>query len=144
MLYKTIILEHSKTPRNKRKIEHPTGKFELFNPSCGDLVIVQYVLEDDIILDVSFEGTGCAISIASASMLTELMTGKTISEANKLIHTFYELVKGNTEIETDGLKDAVYLQGVSKFPTRIRCATLSWHALEQGLNSQNILDTTNE
>lgn len=114
-------------------MENPTGDFELFNPSCGDLVTVQYKVEDGVLTDVCFEGQGCAISMASASMMTELLRGKALAEAQELIHTFYELVKGNENIDTEPLKDAVYLKGVSKFPTRIRCATLSWHALEQGL-----------
>lgn len=133
MIYRTLIKEHSKNPSNKRNLEDTTGEFELFNPSCGDLVLVQFKLEDGVITDVSFQGQGCAISIASASMMTEIMKGKTLVEAQNLINTFYDLVKGNKEIDTKPLKDAVYLQGVSKFPTRIRCATLSWHALEEGL-----------
>lgn len=133
MLYRTLIKEHSKNPSNKRTLIDATGEMELFNPSCGDLVVVQFKLKNEIISDVCFEGQGCAISMASASMMTELMQGKTLSEAQKLIERFYELVQGNEEINIDSLKDAVYLQGVSKFPTRIRCATLSWHALEQGL-----------
>jgi nitrogen fixation NifU-like protein len=133
MLYRTLIKEHSKNPSNKRTLKDATGEFELFNPSCGDLVLVQFKLEDGFITDVGFEGQGCAISIASASMMTEIMYEKTLDEAQKLIHAFYELVKGNEEIDTEHLKDAIYLQGVSKFPTRIRCATLSWHALEEGL-----------
>ena len=133
MLYQTIIKEHSKNPSNQRTMENASGEFELYNPSCGDLVIVQYKLENDQIVDVCFQGQGCAISMASASLMTELVKGKKIEEAKKLIHTFYEMVKGNKEVDTTHLKDAGYLQGVSKFPTRVRCATLSWHALEQGL-----------
>ena len=136
MLYRILIKEHSKNPSNKRTLTDATGEMEFFNPSCGDLVVVQFKLKNEIISDVCFEGQGCAISMASASMMTELMQGKTLSEAQKLIERFYELVQGNEEINTDSLKDAVYLQGVSKFPTRIRCATLSWHALEQGLEEQ--------
>lgn len=138
MLYRSVIKEHSKNPKNKRSLKDATGKFELFNPSCGDLVIIQFKLDEGVITDVSFEGQGCAISIASASMMTEIMCGKTLKEAQELIHAFYELVKGNEEIDTKPLKDAVYLQGVSKFPTRIRCATLSWHALEEGLEKQKM------
>lgn len=133
MLYQTIIKEHSKNPSNKRTLTEKTGEFELFNPSCGDLVVVQFNLKDGVLEDVSFQGQGCAISIASASMMTEIISGKTLEEALDIIQTFYELVKGNKEINTKPLRDAVYLEGVSKFPTRIRCATLSWHALEEGL-----------
>ncbi|HZK22929.1 MAG TPA: SUF system NifU family Fe-S cluster assembly protein [Atopostipes sp.] len=133
MLYQTIIKEHSKNPSNKRTLTEKTGEFELFNPSCGDLVVVQFNLKDGVLEDVSFQGQGCAISIASASMMTEIISGKTLEEALDIIQNFYELVKGNKEINTKPLGDAVYLEGVSKFPTRIRCATLSWHALEEGL-----------
>lgn len=133
MLYQTIIKEHSKNPSNKRTLTEKTGEFELFNPSCGDLVVVQFNLKDGVLEDVSFQGQGCAISIASASMMTEIISGKTLEEALDIIQTFYEFVKGNKEINTKPLGDAVYLEGVSKFPTRIRCATLSWHALEEGL-----------
>lgn len=133
MLYQTIIKEHSKNPSNKRTLTEKTGEFELFNPSCGDLVVVQFNLKDGVLEDVSFQGQGCAISIASASMMTEIISGKTLEEALDIIQTFYELVKGNKEINTKPLGDAVYLEGVSKFPTRIRCASLSWHALEEGL-----------
>lgn len=135
MLYRTLIKEHSKSPSNFHTLKDATGTFELLNPSCGDQVTVYYTLENDTISDVSFQGHGCAISMASASMMTELIQGKTMTEAKQLIALFYELVKGNEAIDTEPLKDAVYLQGVSKFPTRIRCATLSWHALEQGLDT---------
>jgi len=133
MLYKTLIKEHSNNPSNKKSLADATGEIELFNPSCGDLIVVQFKLDGDILTEVCFEGQGCAISMASASMMSELMQGKTLNEVNNLIETFYQLVQGNEEIDTESLKDAVYLEGVSKFPTRIRCATLSWHALEQGL-----------
>lgn len=136
LLYRTLIKEHSQNPSNKGEIKDATGEFELFNPSCGDLITVQFKLENNIISAICFEGQGCAISIASASMMTELISSKTLSEAHQLIEIFYELVKGNKEINIESLKDAVYLQGVSKFPTRIRCATLAWHALEQGLEKE--------
>lgn len=133
MLYQTVIKEHSTNQSNKRLIENPSGEMELFNPSCGDLVKVQYQLEDNEIVDIAFQGEGCAISMASASMLTEIMLGKSSEEALELLSLFFEFMKGNEEIDTNPLEDAAYLRGVTKFPTRIRCATLSWHALEDGL-----------
>ena len=90
-------------------------------------------MEDNEIVDIAFQGEGCAISMASASMLTEIMLGKSSEEALELLSLFFEFMKGNEEIDTKPLDDAAYLQGVTKFPTRIRCATLSWHALEDGL-----------
>lgn len=133
MLYRTLIKEHSQKPKNKRILEDISGEMELLNPSCGDLVNVQFRLVDNKIEDIAFEGHGCAISIASASLMTELMQGKSIEEVFTLIDLFSELVIGNDEIETEPLGDAVFLQGVAKFPTRIRCANLSWHALEEAL-----------
>ena len=133
MLYRTLIKEHSQNPKNKRILENSSGEMELLNPACGDLVNVQFRLVDNKIEEVAFEGHGCAISMASASLMTELMQGKTSEEAFALIDLFSELVKGNQEIETEPLGDAVFLQGVAKFPTRIRCANLSWHALEEAL-----------
>lgn len=133
MLYKTLIKEHSQNPKNKRKIENPDGETELFNPSCGDLIQIQYRLKNNKLDEVVFDGQGCAISLASASLMTELMQGKTVEEVKELIELFSELIQGNEEIDTEKLKDAVFLQGVVKFPTRIRCAKLSWTALEEAL-----------
>ena len=133
MLYRTLIKEHSQNPKNRRKIEYPDGEMELFNPSCGDLIQIQYYIKGDRIEELVFEGQGCAISLASASLMTELMKGKTLDEAFSLINLFSELIKGNQEIDTKDLGDAVLLQGVAKFPTRIRCANLSWNALKQAL-----------
>lgn len=133
MLYRTLIKEHSQNPKNKRTLEEISGEMELLNPACGDLVNVQFRLADNKIEDIAFEGHGCAISMASASLMTELMQGKSIEEVLILIDLFSELVKGNKELETEPLGDAVFLQGVAQFPTRIRCANLSWHALEEAL-----------
>lgn len=143
MLYRTVILEHSKHPKNKGVLENKTGEFELFNPSCGDRVRVQFQLEDDTLSDIRFNGEGCAISMASASMMTELLAGQTVDAAQTMIALFYELVKGNEDEDYDPLKEAQYLKGVSQFPTRIRCATLSWHAIEEGLNEEAKRDEEN-
>lgn len=133
MLYRTLIKEHSQNPKNKRAIDNPSGETELFNPACGDLITVQFQLADNKIEEIVFDGHGCAISMASASLMTELMQGKSVEEALNLIDLFSELVQGNETLETEKLGDAVFLQGVSKFPTRIRCANLSWYALKQAL-----------
>lgn len=140
MLYRAVILEHSKKPENKGILENHSGEFELFNPSCGDRIRIQFLLEDGQISDLRFNGEGCAISVASASIMTGLLKGRSVDEARKLIALFYELVKGNEDEEYDSLKEAVYLKGVSKFPTRIRCATLSWHAIEEGLNKETSIE----
>lgn len=133
MLYRTLIKEHSKDPKNKGTIENPDGEMELFNPSCGDLIQIQYRLKNNKIKEIMFDGQGCAISLASSSLMTELMQGKTKAEALSLIELFSELIQGKPELETDELGDAVFLKGVAKFPTRIRCAKLSWSALEQAI-----------
>lgn len=134
LLYQTIIKEHSQEPLNHGRLENKTGEFELFNPSCGDLISIQYILNDNVISDIQFEGYGCAISIASASIMTDLIKNKTIEDAIELIQLFLELVKDEQDLDTAPLKDAIYLQGVSQFPMRIRCATLPWHALQRGLD----------
>lgn len=140
MLYRAIILEHSKHPENKGTIENYSGEFELFNPSCGDRIRIQFKLEEDKLSDIRFTGDGCAISMASASIMTDLLKAKTVEEAQELIDLFYELVKGNEDRNYDSLKEAEYLKGVSQFPTRVRCATLSWHAIEEGLNKAMNVD----
>ena len=133
MLYRSLIKEHSQSPKNRGRLTDPDGEMELFNPSCGDLIQVQYHLKGDKIEEIVFDGQGCAISLASASLMTDLMHGKTVTEAFHLIHLFSELVQGNKPAESRALGDAVLLEGVAKFPTRIRCANLSWSALEQAL-----------
>lgn len=133
MLYRTLIKEHSQNPKNKGQLSNPDGEMELFNPSCGDLIQVQYHLKENKIEEIVFDGQGCAISLASASLMTELMEGKSVAEALRLVGLFSELIQGNEPANTKELGDAVFLQGVAKFPTRIRCANLSWSALEQSL-----------
>lgn len=133
MLYRSLIKEHSQSPKNRGKLTDPDGEMELFNPSCGDLIQIQYHLKEDRIEEIVFDGQGCAISLASASLMTDLMQGKTVGEALGLINLFSELIQGNKSAESEVLGDAVFLEGVAKFPTRIRCANLSWSALEQAL-----------
>ncbi|MDN6161222.1 MAG: SUF system NifU family Fe-S cluster assembly protein [Atopostipes sp.] len=133
MLYRTLIKEHSKDPKNRGKMENPDGEIELFNPSCGDLIQIQYRLQNNIIEEIMFDGQGCAISLASSSLMTELMQGKTKDEALSLIELFSELIQGKLDTKPKELGDAVFLQGVAKFPTRIRCAKLSWSALEEAI-----------
>lgn len=135
MLYRTLIKEHSQQPQNRGQLENYDGEMELFNPACGDLIQIQYRLQGNTIDAIKFEGHGCAISLASASLMTELMQGKTVAEALALIDLFSELIQGKEGLDTAALGDAVFLQGVAKFPTRIRCANLSWSALEQALQA---------
>ncbi|MAV21632.1 MAG: SUF system NifU family Fe-S cluster assembly protein [Acidimicrobiaceae bacterium] len=151
-LYKEIILDHYRSPRNQGELEPPAHRCEGFNPLCGDEVIVFVSLIDQKIEDVKIGGQGCSISQASASMMTEIIKGKSISEAEEIIHAFKEMMDiYESELsgeETDGtsssvdLGDLEALQGVVKYPVRIKCATLAWNTLTQSINEiQNIDDS---
>jgi nitrogen fixation protein NifU and related proteins len=137
-LYQDIILDHGRRPRNFRAIAHPTHKAQGHNPLCGDRVTVYLALDGDRIADLSFEGRGCAISTAAASLMTEVLKGKTVAEANELFAHFRARVMGDAEPplaaplleEMDRLEP---LTGVKAYPARVKCATLSWHALEAAL-----------
>ncbi|MCS7301729.1 MAG: SUF system NifU family Fe-S cluster assembly protein [Fimbriimonadales bacterium] len=132
-LYQEIILDHYRHPRGRGELEPPKITQEGFNPSCGDEVVLELRVEDGRISDIRFHGRGCSISQASASMLTESVKGKTLAEAHALIQQVLALVKGESEGDPDALGDIVALAGVRKFPVRVKCATLAWHALEEAL-----------
>ena len=151
-LYKEIILDHYRSPRNQGELEPPAHRCEGFNPLCGDEVIVFVSLIDEKIEEIKIGGQGCSISQASASMMTEIIKGKSISEAEEIIHAFKEMMDiYESELsgeETDGtspsvdLGDLEALQGVVKYPVRIKCATLAWNTLTQSINEiQNIDDS---
>jgi nitrogen fixation protein NifU and related proteins len=137
-LYQDIILDHGRHPRNFRTIEQPTHSAQGHNPLCGDRVTVYLSLDGDHIADVAFQGRGCAISTAAASLMTEVLKGKTIAEARVLFAQFHARVTGGEaaalpaalEEEMDRLEP---LTGVKAYPARVKCATLSWHALEAAL-----------
>ncbi len=136
-LYQQLILDHNKNPRNFRTIEHPTVTVEGYNPLCGDHFTVSLVVEGDVIRDVAFQGAGCAISKASASMMTTAVKGTTKAEAEALFGKFHKLVTRDIaqdveeDIEELGCLGA--LAGVAEFPARIKCASLAWHALHEAL-----------
>ena len=151
-LYKEIILDHYRSPRNQGELEPPAHRCEGFNPLCGDEVIVFVSLIDEKIEEIKIGGQGCSISQASASMMTEIIKGKSISEAEEIIHAFKEMMDiYESELsgkETDGtsssidLGDLEALQGVVKYPVIIKCATLAWNTLTQSINEiQNIDDS---
>ena len=151
-LYKEIILDHYRSPRNQGELEPPAHRCEGFNPLCGDEVIVFVSLINQKIEEIKIGGQGCSISQASASMMTEITKGKSISEAEEIIHAFKEMMDiYESELsgeETDGtsssvdLGDLEALQGVVKYPVRIKCATLAWNTLTQSINEiQNIDDS---
>jgi len=135
-LYQEVILEHSKVPRNYRGMAEADHKAEGFNPLCGDRFTVYLHMDGGRIHDISFQGSGCAISKASASMMTQTLKGKTRDEADELFRRFHDLVTGQgNPPETEMGKLAVF-SGVSEFPARVKCATLAWHTLQAALEGQ--------
>jgi nitrogen fixation protein NifU and related proteins len=134
-LYKEVILDHYKAPRNKRGISAPTCTAKGNNPLCGDEVTVHLQVEDGTIAEAAFEGQGCSISQASASMMTEAVTGRTIDEANGFAKEFRAMMAGEGEPDEDLLGDLVALQGVVRYPARIKCAVLAWDTLQDALES---------
>jgi len=131
-LYQEVILEHSKAPRNYRKPASANRHAEGYNPLCGDRCSVFLDVEDGAIKDIGFQGSGCAISRASASMMTQILKGKTKAEAAKLFEEFHNLVTGDAEAMKNAqeLGKLAVFAGVSKFPARVKCATLAWHTLQ--------------
>lgn len=140
-LYQQLILDHNKNPRNFRKIDTPDRCAEGKNPLCGDQITLFVNLNDNIISDIAFQGSGCAISKASASLMTEALKGKTIAEAEALFHTFQTLVTSKTETP-DNLGKLAVFSGIRDYPTRVKCATLAWHAAHAALHNQTGIITT--
>ncbi len=139
-LYQDIILDHGRHPRNFHALPHPTHLARGYNPLCGDRVTVYLAVEGDHIADVSFEGRGCAISTAAASLMTEVLKGKTLDEARQLFAQFHASVTGGAAAELPEAlqEDAERLEplaGVKAYPVRVKCATLPWHAFEAALKS---------
>ena len=136
-------MDHNWKPRNFHKMETPTCSSHGFNPFCGDTITVYASIAEEIITDVSFEAAGCSISKASASMMTETVKGLTITDAKTVFSKFHELVTqtGNAYEDDASLGDLVVLAGVRAFPTRIKCATLSWHALKGALEDEDTVST---
>jgi nitrogen fixation protein NifU and related proteins len=137
-LYQEVILEHSKAPRNYKQLANANHKAEGFNPLCGDHFTVYLDVEGDSIRDIAFEGSGCAISKASASMMTQSLKGKTTAEAEKLFGDFHKLVTGEAKREGGGkeLGKLAVFSGVCEYPARVKCATLAWHTLQAALEGK--------
>jgi len=145
-LYQEIILEHSKAPRNYRKPAGANREAEGYNPLCGDRCTVFLDVEGDAIKDIGFQGSGCAISRASASMMTQSVKGKSKAEAARLFDEFHRLVTGDEKAMASAQemgKLAVFA-GVSKFPARVKCATLAWHTLQSALEGKHEAVSTEE
>ena len=149
-LYQEIILDHGKNPRNLRKTENFNKDAKGHNPLCGDKVHIYLKLnENKKVEDISFEGEGCAISMASASIMTDLVKGKEENDVKEIVNDFLEMIKQKDKIETKLLKDdekikLMCLSGVKQYPMRVKCATLSWHTLTSAIDrSQNEINTEN-
>jgi nitrogen fixation protein NifU and related proteins len=143
-LYQEVILDHNKRPRNFRAIEPPSQKAEGFNPLCGDRITVYLRLKGNVIDDVSFEGSGCAISKASASLMTDALKGRTLSEADLLFHEFHRMVTAPSDVpvETGQLDKLTVFAGVREYPVRVKCASLAWHTLRAALEAkQDVVST---
>lgn len=133
-LYRRVIMDHYQRPRNKGELEDGAVSIELNNPTCGDRISLQMNVENDMIKDAKFQGEGCSISLASASMMTESVKGLTVDQSLHLVDLFSRMMQGE-EIDTEEfpIEDIEALTGVAKFPARIKCATLAWKALEKGV-----------
>lgn len=140
-LYQEVILDHGKHPRNFRHPDDANREAKGENPMCGDRFMVYLTLKDGVVDDVAFQGRGCAISTASASMMTELVRGKTAAEAEKLFHAFHELCTQDEPDIPEGVDDEtmeklMVMSGVRQFPVRVKCATLAWHAMNAALHGE--------
>jgi len=142
-LYQQVILDHNKKPRNFRKLETANHTAEGYNPLCGDQLTIYVNLEDNRVTDVGFEGSGCAISKASASMMTQAVKGKSKEQAENLFKEFHSMVTGelDEEKEENTLGNLKIFAGVREFPVRVKCATLPWHTLHAALNKQDEAST---
>ncbi|GAA0464645.1 Fe-S cluster assembly sulfur transfer protein SufU [Alkalibacillus silvisoli] len=136
-LYRQVIMDHYKNPRKRGKLEGDHITVELNNPTCGDRIDLQLKVEDGVVKDAMFEGEGCSISMSSASMMTQVVIDKPVKDALKISEMFSDMMLGKEmegyDFDIEELGDIQALQGVSKFPARIKCATLAWKAMEQGV-----------
>lgn len=132
-LYREVILDHYRNPRNKRALSPADIDLSHNNPLCGDEITVRVAVRDGVIADVAYQGQGCSISQASASMLTEQVRGKTLEEAERIVLAFRTMMAGKADPDEDALGDLVALKGVVKYPVRIKCAVLAWDTLQEGV-----------
>jgi nitrogen fixation NifU-like protein len=136
-LYQEVILDHSKNPRNFREMEDADKTIDGFNPLCGDKIKLFLKVDDGVVSDISFQGVGCAISTASASLLTESLKGKSAEEAERIFSQFQQLVTHHPkeELDCDCLGKLIVFEGIRDYPMRVKCATLCWHALKAALKN---------
>ena len=142
-LYQQVILDHNKKPRNFHKLESANRTAEGFNPLCGDRLTVYLELEDEVVKDISFEGSGCAISMAAASMMTQSLKGKSKQDAETLFNEFHRMVTGELDLEAtpNNLGRLTIFSGVRDFPARVKCASLSWHTMRAALHGEETVST---
>ncbi|NNM58586.1 MAG: SUF system NifU family Fe-S cluster assembly protein [Legionellales bacterium] len=133
-LYQEVIVDHNRQPRNFGRLPHPTHHAEGFNPLCGDAINLDLAIDNNTIDAISFDGHGCAISTASASLMTEILKGKTMQEAEKLFQLFHDALVNDHCDDIEALGKLQVLLGVKDYPARIKCATLAWHALHAALH----------
>jgi nitrogen fixation protein NifU and related proteins len=136
-LYRSVIMDHYKNPRNKGSIDENSVTIDMNNPTCGDRIHLTLKLNDGIVADAKFDGEGCSISMSSASMMTQIVKGKKLDEALELADIFSKMMLGEEfDVDKYDLGDVEALQGVAKFPARIKCATLAWKAMEKGVKAE--------
>lgn len=135
-LYRRVIMDHYKNPRNRGTFDNDAVTVNLNNPTCGDRISLQLLLKDGIVQEAKYTGEGCSISMSSASMMTEAVKGKTMDQALDMANRFSSLMKGE-EVDFDDYEDLDALSGVNKFPARIKCATLAWNALRKGIDEED-------
>jgi nitrogen fixation NifU-like protein len=137
-LYQEVILDHNKNPRNFHKLENANRKADGTNPLCGDHYTIYLKVEDDRVVDIAFEGSGCAISKSSASIMSQEVKGKTVEEVEKIFQLFHKVVTGEADAldHLEELGKLAAFAGVAEFPVRVKCATLAWHAMHTALNSE--------
>ena len=142
-LYQEVIFDHNRNPRNFRVIENADREVEGFNPLCGDRLTLYLKIADGVIQDASFQGSGCAISTASVSLMTEIIKGKTEQEVEQLFETFHKMTTGkDQEVNLEAVGKLAVLAGVREYPARVKCATLAWHTLDAALkNEQKSIST---
>lgn len=143
-LYQQVILDHNQRPHNFKKLDDASALAVGHNPLCGDKVTVYLAVDGDVIKEIAFQGSGCAISKASASLMTSAVSGKTRDEAHRLSERFRKMVTGDDEIDPESLDKLAVFSGVSEFPARVKCATLAWHTLDAALDNQNHVVTTED
>lgn len=142
-LYQELILDHNKRPRNCGKLDGADRRAEGYNPLCGDRITVHANVENDVITELKFEGTGCAISTASASLMTESLKGKTLAEAKAMFEKFHGMVTETGELESGpDLGKLKVFSGVCEYPARVKCATLAWHTVKAALDSKEAVVST--